>query len=60
MLSGKTRSEIDQANTFMIEYMPPLWKGLYLGMMSEGFTEDQAMRLLVAYIIGQNITGVKP
>ncbi len=50
MLDPKKRSEMDQAQAFLGELYPPLWRKLYLGCVEEGFSEDQAFRLLRTYI----------
>ena len=34
----------------MVEVTVPLWRNLYLGLVKEGFTEQQAFELLKTYI----------
>ena len=50
MINPKMQSDMDQAMAAMVEMFPPAWRGLYLGLVREGFTEEQAMRLLMAFI----------
>ena len=37
----------------MLEMLPVLWRGIYVKLLNEGFTEPQAIELLKAYIISQ-------
>ena len=56
--SPKFRADLDQSMAMIADTFPPLWRRLYFNMTCEGFTEDQAMRLLIAYISSQG-TGNK-
>jgi len=58
MLNDKERSDIDQAIAACSEMFPRIWHCLYEGLKSEGFTEEQSFRLLIAYILSQNIKGL--
>ncbi|MCK9569130.1 hypothetical protein M0R72_09325 [Candidatus Pacearchaeota archaeon] len=58
MLNDKERAELDQAMAACAEMFPRMWRSLYEGLKSEGFTEEQAMRLLIAHILSQNIKGL--
>lgn len=42
--------EMDQARTTLIDHYPKMWKGLYAGLIEEGFTEQQALVILLTYI----------
>ena len=53
MLDPKQRAEIDQANATLKEMLPPLWWALYKGCLKEGFTEYQAMSIVIAYVSAQ-------
>jgi len=59
MLNEKLRAEIDQATTGLIEVIPPVWRGLFQGCIAEGFTAEQAMELVKAYILANGTGGVK-
>ncbi len=47
---------LDQAGALLGDTLPPLWRRLYVGCLSEGFTEQQAMSLVETYIRG--MTGI--
>lgn len=40
----------DQAAAFVTESLPPMWRRLYLNSIAEGFSQDQAMKILQTYI----------
>lgn len=42
--------EMDEARTACVDALPKLWYGFYQGCMREGFTSEQAMRLVIAFI----------
>lgn len=44
--------ELEQALATLAENCPPMWHRLYINMQSEGFTKDEAFKLLVAYVHG--------
>jgi len=52
MLDGSKRAQLDQDMAAIIDVFPPLWRGLFVQLCKEGFTESQAMELVKAYIIG--------
>jgi hypothetical protein len=41
---------MDQARTFVVDHFPRLWRGLYTGLISEGFSEQQAFTILLTYV----------
>jgi hypothetical protein len=43
-------SELDGGFKAMSDMLPPHWGSIYKGCLTEGFTEEQAMRLLLKYI----------
>jgi hypothetical protein len=43
-------ANFDQSAAFMGDNFPPLWWRLFTKMIDEGFTPDQALALLRAYI----------
>ncbi len=50
MLDDTKRAEFDQSRAVLVEILPPLWKGLYDGLLRAGFDEKEAMTLLCEYI----------
>jgi hypothetical protein len=58
MLDDKKNSEFEQNRSVLVEMLPPLWRGLYLGCINEGFTEEDAMRLVCAQILGSASGGI--
>lgn len=42
--------KMDEARTFVVDHYPRLWKGLYTGLVDEGFSETQALRILLTYV----------
>jgi hypothetical protein len=42
--------EIDQARTALLDHYPKMWKGLFDNLKAEGFTEQQALVILLTYI----------
>jgi endonuclease III len=58
MLNDKDRAEMDQGIAACAEMFPRMWHSLYEGLKAEGFTEEQSFRLLIAYILSQNIKGL--
>lgn len=59
MLDYKKQSEMDQAGTFLGENLPPLWRHLYLGCISEGFIEMESFKLVQTFILSQAPNGVR-
>lgn len=45
-----TLAETDQALAMIADCLPAHWKSMYDGMLASGFTEQQAMILLIVYI----------
>lgn len=43
-------SEVDGGFKAMSDMLPPHWWSMYIGCLDQGFTEEQAMRLLLKYI----------
>ena len=58
MLNDKERAELDQVMAACAEMFPRMCRSLYEGLKAEGFTEEQSFRLLIAYILSQNIKGL--
>ena len=50
MLDPKQIAEWSQAVATLAEICPPMWWGLFKGCKEEGFTDDQAMQLVVAFM----------
>lgn len=50
MLDPKTRAELDQAAEGILELYPRLWRRMYLKLVKEGFSEAQALLLVIAFI----------
>lgn len=46
----KNLHNTEQSMAWLVDNYPRLWRGLYLRLIEEGFTEPQAMFLLVEYI----------
>lgn len=49
-LDPKEAAKMDQAMAAVTEMFPPLWRGLYTRLVSQGFSEFQALELVKAYI----------
>jgi hypothetical protein len=47
---AQNQRKMDEARTACVDAIPKLWYGLYQGCMREGFTSEQAMRLVIAFI----------
>lgn len=45
-------SKADQGSAFLAEFLPPLWRKLYLGCVEQGFKDDEALLLVRTYIHG--------
>lgn len=50
MLDDSKRAQIDQELAEMAEVLPKGWRAIYLGCIAEGFSEEQAMRIIIAFI----------
>lgn len=49
-LNPKDVADFDQASKAIIDGFPVLWWGLYKGCVDQGFTEGQAIALVMTYI----------
>ena len=58
MINERVQAELDQSRATFCELFPLLWKGLYDGLMREGFTEAQAMVLVEVYILSNGKNGI--
>ena len=47
------QAELDQANAELSEALSDTWWALYSRCVDHGFTEDQAMRLVEAFILSE-------
>ncbi len=50
---------MDQAAAFLGDTFPPLWRRLYEGNLSQGFTEVESLKLVQTYILSQCPYGVR-
>lgn len=50
MIDDELGAKLDQCKAEIGEVLPGMWWVLYQGCMREGFTEQQAMDLVRAYI----------
>lgn len=50
MLDPKKIAEIDQAAAMLVETLPTMLHGLYKGCLEQGFTEPQAMSIVLKYL----------
>jgi hypothetical protein len=41
---------LDQGMAVLIEYLPTMWRRLYVRLIEEGFKEAEAMELVKTYI----------
>ena len=53
MLDAKAMADWSQAIAGLTEMCPPMWWGLFKGCKEQGFTDEQAMRLVIAFIKSQ-------
>ena len=51
-LDPKVLAEFDQASQLVAETIPPLLYRLYVNLVDEGFTSEQAMDLVKSYLGG--------
>lgn len=49
-MTPEQRAAIDQSTAVFNDYMPTMWRQLYLRLVEEGFTEPQAFELLKTYV----------
>ena len=45
-----TVAEMDQAIALLGDQLPRMWRSIYEGCLDSGFTEPEAMRMILAYI----------
>ena len=50
MIDPKQTADLDQARAVITEHLPGMWREIYLKLVSEGFTEEQAMDITKTYI----------
>ena len=55
MLDPKKQAEYEQGTAALIEMLPPLWRGLYIGCVEQGFTGQDALDLVRTYIMSQRV-----
>lgn len=46
----KKQQELDQSMALMAELMPPLYARMWRNLKAEGFSEEQAFKLLLVYV----------
>lgn len=51
MLNDQKRAELDQAMVAIAEFLPPLWRQLYIKLIEQEFTETQSLELVKTYIM---------
>jgi hypothetical protein len=44
--------QLEQSLAAVAENFPPTWRRMYLNLIAEGFSEEQAMELMRAYVHG--------
>ena len=49
-LNDKERQEYDQDAACLADVLPKMWWGLYRGCMEEGFTREESLMLVRAYV----------
>lgn len=47
------QSELEQAQAFVVEYYPSMWRSFYRNLLKEGFTVAESFSLLKTYIMAQ-------
>jgi len=47
---AKKLRQLDENTTLMIDTFPSIWRGLYVGLCKEGFTELESFDLVKAFI----------
>ncbi len=57
MIDSVKKAEYEQAELFLIEYMPRLWWNMYEGLHKQGFTKPEAMDIVKTYILSQGSGG---
>ena len=51
MMDPRLQAEMDQRRSQIVDLCPPLWRGVYLRCIEEGFTEEEAFKLLHTFIL---------
>lgn len=51
MLTPQQAADAEQAMSMVRDLFPAHWRGLYRGMLEQGFDESQALELLKVYVI---------
>lgn len=51
MLNPRENAELEQSRALLMENFPPLWWGLFDNCVKQGFTRQEALELIKAYII---------
>jgi hypothetical protein len=44
---------MDEASTFLVATLPPMWRQMYAHCIEEGFTESQSLALVKTWIVSQ-------
>lgn len=52
-MTPSDQAKFDQATAALSDMLPTLWRGIYQGCINQGFTPEQSMELLIAYIATQ-------
>lgn len=50
MINSEQSAKLDQALASLKEFLPPLWAGLYKGLIEEGIPSPEATAMVCAYI----------
>jgi hypothetical protein len=56
-IDPEKQAEMDQSAAWLGDNLPNLWRRLYEECGRRGFSEDESMQLVKAYIVGQNPNG---
>ncbi len=57
-MMDKDRAAADQATAWIGDSLPPLWRRLYANCIVQGFSHEDALGLLMAYILSQCPSGI--
>jgi len=49
-MSDRIKAEAEQAQAWLCDTLPPMWKRMYDRLISEGFSEKQSLTLLKTYV----------
>lgn len=50
-MNEKEQSDFEQSVAAIAESYPPMWRRMYLNLLSEGFSKDESMDLLKTFIL---------